>query len=355
MKILIDIGHPAHVHYFKNFIKIMEQKGHELLIISRDKEISFELLKRYNIPYISRGKGGNNLLSKIFYIPKADFFIYKKGKSFRPDILLSFGSSYAAHAAKMLGKPHIALDDTEHAKLEHIMYPPFTDVILNPDCFTKDFGEKQILFKSYIELLYLHRNYFTPDNKVLELLDVQQGEEYAIVRFVSWNASHDVKEKGLSNKEKVDIVKKLSNKMKVFVSSEGDIPKEIEGYQFNVPSEFMHDALYYARLYVGEGGTTASEAAILGAPAVYINRLSMGYIEDEKNAGLLIQTTDAGEIEKSIEYFLNHKTYKEYKQVAADFICDKIDPTKFLVWFVENYPTSFITMRNNPDYQYNFQ
>ena len=40
MKILIDINHPAHVHYFKNFIKIMEKKGHEFLIISRNKEIN---------------------------------------------------------------------------------------------------------------------------------------------------------------------------------------------------------------------------------------------------------------------------------------------------------------------------
>jgi len=27
MKILIDIGHPAHVHYFRNFIKMMESNG----------------------------------------------------------------------------------------------------------------------------------------------------------------------------------------------------------------------------------------------------------------------------------------------------------------------------------------
>ena len=29
MKILIDMNHPAHVHYFRNFIKLMEAKGHE--------------------------------------------------------------------------------------------------------------------------------------------------------------------------------------------------------------------------------------------------------------------------------------------------------------------------------------
>jgi len=51
MKILIDINHPAHVHYFKNIIKIMEKKGHEFLIISRNKEIEHYLLKKYEGPF----------------------------------------------------------------------------------------------------------------------------------------------------------------------------------------------------------------------------------------------------------------------------------------------------------------
>jgi len=155
MKILIDIGHPAHVHYFKNFIRIMESKGHEFLIIARDKEITFYLLDKYKIPYINRGKGGKSLIAKILYIPKADLMIFRKAKIFKPDIFLSFGSTYAAHASKMYGKPHIALDDTEHAKFEHLMYAPFSDVILNPSCFSKNLGKKQMFFNSYIELLYL--------------------------------------------------------------------------------------------------------------------------------------------------------------------------------------------------------
>ena len=55
MNILIDIGHPAHVHYFRNFIKIMENKGHKFLIISRNKEMEQYLLNIYKIPYIDRG------------------------------------------------------------------------------------------------------------------------------------------------------------------------------------------------------------------------------------------------------------------------------------------------------------
>jgi uncharacterized protein len=355
VRILIDIGHPAHVHYFKNFIKIMEEKRHEFLIIARNKEITFELLNRYGLTYISRGSGGKSLLEKLFYIPKADLIIYQQAKKFKPDLLLSFSSTYAAHVSKMIGKPHITLDDTEHAKYELLMYPPFTDTILNPSCFTKDLGRKQILFDSYTELLYLHSRYFVPNNKVLELLNMKEGEEYAIVRFVSWNASHDVSEAGLSSSDKIELVRSLSKKLKVFVSSEGKMPKEIQNFQFNVPSELMHDALAFARIYVGEGGTTASESAILGTPAVYINNLSMGYIEEEKKAGLLFQTTIKEEIINSIDFILAQKSTLDYKSLASEFVKEKIDPTAFLVWFIENYPTSVKTMKENPDYQYRFK
>ena len=63
MKILIDILHPAHVHFFKNFVWEMEKRGHEFFIAAREKEMSLELLKAYNFPYqkisvVKSGLGG---------------------------------------------------------------------------------------------------------------------------------------------------------------------------------------------------------------------------------------------------------------------------------------------------------
>ena len=66
MKILIDIGHPAQVHYFRNFISIMESKGHLCFVIARNKEVTFDLLKIYGIKFKSRGKGGKGFFGKLF-------------------------------------------------------------------------------------------------------------------------------------------------------------------------------------------------------------------------------------------------------------------------------------------------
>ena len=138
MKILIDLGHPAHIHYFKNFIWQMEARGHTFCLVARDKEVLHILLKEYNFNFTDRGKGGKGIFGKLFYILKADFTIWKITKDFKPDLFLSFASTYAAHVSKVLGKPHIALDDTEHAKIELLMYMPFTDTVLNPFCFRKN-------------------------------------------------------------------------------------------------------------------------------------------------------------------------------------------------------------------------
>ena len=45
MNILIDIGHPAHIHLFKNFAWEMQKKGHKILFTCRDREFLLRLLQ----------------------------------------------------------------------------------------------------------------------------------------------------------------------------------------------------------------------------------------------------------------------------------------------------------------------
>jgi uncharacterized protein len=336
MRIFIDIGHPAHVHYFKNMIRILEGRGHQFFICARDKEITHQLLDVFKIPYISRGKGGLNLLTKLIYLFYGDFLLYKYARHFQPDLFVSFASTYAAHVSKLLGKTHIALDDTEHAKFELLLYPPFTDVILTPKSFTKELGPKQLKFNSFTELLYLHPNYFIPDAQVLKALGLDEGEDFALVRFVSWTASHDIVASGLTNVEKVELVAELSKRMKVFISSEDELPLELMQYEFSIHPQYLHDALYFARLYIGEGGTTASEAALLGTPAIYINSLSMGYIEEEIQWGLLHQCTELNQTLGAIEDVCDKHDKKHYQEKCVRLIQQKIDPTGYLISIIDS-------------------
>ena len=132
MKIIVDIGHPAHIHYFKNCARILERKGHNFLFVVRERDSTIELIKSTGFDYVSRGKGGHGLIKKLLMIPKIDKIIFDIAKKFKPDIFLSFSSSYAAHVSSIMRKPHVTLDDTEHAKFEHWMCRPFSNVVLSP-------------------------------------------------------------------------------------------------------------------------------------------------------------------------------------------------------------------------------
>jgi len=357
MKILIDFGHPAHIHYFKNFIRIMKEKGHEFSLVARDKEVLHQLLDHLEISYTKRGTGRKSLLGKFVYLFKAEYIIYKVGRKFNPDLFISFGSTYAAHIARLLKKPHLAFDDTEHAKLELFLYPPFSDVLLNPQCFSKVLGEKQIKFNGYMELCYLHPKYFTPNINVLNFLGLGTSAKYALLRFVSWNASHDVGHSGLDYKTKIDLINFLSTKLRVFISSENNLPEELKKYQISIPVHLMHDALAFATIFVGEGATMASECAMLGTPAIYVNSIELGYCtEEDIKYGLVYNFRNSiGVIDKVKELLANTNLKEEFKKRRLKMLDDKIDVTAFMVWFVENYPNSKRIMIENPDYQKKFK
>ena len=350
MKILIDIGHPAHVHYFKNFIFEMQQKGHSFLITARDKEVTHDLLNRYAIPYINRGKGGKGLVGKLLYILKADWFIYRQAQKFKPDLFLSFASTYAAHAAFLSAKPHIALDDTEHAKFELMLYTPFTKVILSPACFIGSLGEKQIRIASFVEFLYLHRKRFTPNPDIRVELGLKPDQKLLLLRFISWSASHDIGQKGIPDSEKIKLVGKFRDLgYAVKISAEGTLLPELEPFRLNTVSHRIHDVLAEADLFIGESGTMSTEACVLGTPAFFINSLDAGVFREEVQRGLLWHFHSGQDISEKILSIISEPEFKAKHQVAVEKLhAEKIDFTDFLVWFFEHYPESFSEIKKNP-------
>ena len=101
-------------------------------------------------------------------------------------------------------------------------------------------------------------------------------------------AHHDVGHHGLNSETKSELINVLKSRFKIFISSEGDLPEEFIPYKINISPEKMHDVLAGASIFVGESATMASESALLGTKAVYINSLPlMGYLNLEQESGLL--------------------------------------------------------------------
>lgn len=358
MKIFIDIGHPAHVHYFKNTINSLKKKGHEIIVTARDREFVFDLLDSYNITYYNRGKGKKTIIGKLFDLIRTDFFLLKVSLKYKPDIFLSFSSHYAAQVSYLLRRPHIAVNDTEHEdKVHSILTYPFTDVILTPSSFQNDLGKKQLRFNNVVEGLYLNPKVFKPDKEIKKLLHLKSNEEYVVLRFVSWNAHHDVGHTGISKKLKNDLIKILKNQYRIFISSEEKLEDEYLKYQINIPPEKMHDVLSSATLFIGESATMASESAQLGTHSIFINSLPlMCNIKVGEDAGLIKWFRSSDGVTEYLKKIIIIKNLKKVSiEKSNKMQSDFINPTSLLIWFIENYPESKKILKQNPDYQLEFK
>jgi predicted glycosyltransferase len=357
MKILLDIGHPAHVHYFKNFIWLMQEDGHTVTIVARDKEVALQLLDFYKFPYLNRGKGKKGLLGKFMYMFQADLFLIRKAMKLKPDMFISFGSIYAAQASWLMRKPHIALDDTDHNFFQHAMYIPFTKVLLTPKVFQKNFGAKHIRFDGFLELGGLHPNRFKAEYGAIQnLVNESKNKRFVILRFVSWGATHDIGLKGLSLEDKYALVQELSKYARVIISSEETLPEDLMKYSYRVHPALMHDVLNGACLLVSESLTMAAEAAFLGTPTICISTAQAGTLDEEVKLGLIeLYRTSDGLISRAVDLVRDEQYKSVFSAKSKAIVKNKVDMTALLAWFVNNYPESFAVMKKDPAYEANFK
>lgn len=355
MKILIDIGHPGHVHLFRPFALEMISKGHQVLFTCRQKEFEMELLRSAGFNFISFGKHFKTKKGKIWGLVKFNFQLLTACLKFKPDILMSHGSIYAAQIGYLLRKPHISMEDSGNWE-QMRLYIPFTKNILTPKELKEDLGPKQIRYSGYHELAYLHPRLFTPDDLIWNILKLKKDQPFALLRFVSWSATHDKGQGGLSNVVKKELVHLLASKMQVLISAEGKLPDEFEKYKISIPPEKMHDVLAAAAIFIGEGATMASEAGILGTPAVYVNSLERCYNQDQEKYGTVFNFRNSEGVIDKVKSLIN-EPYLKQKTLSGrnKMLSEKIDVTHFLVWFIENYPESAKIMKENPDYQLKFK
>ncbi len=337
MNILVDLNHPAHVHFFRHFISEMEDRGHNIIVTASKKEITFDLLEEYRIEYINLGSYGKGLFNKMVQVPIMALKMVEVIKKHNVDILMGVGSSRIAHSGFLTGKKSYVFTDTEHATMINNLFRPFASKIMTPDCFTDDFGEKQVRYKGYQELAYLHSDRFQPNPKVLKKLGLGEKDKFFLVRFVSWDASHDVGQYGFTENEKKDLIRLLNREGRVILSCEGEVPTEFEEYQYSLNPIDMHDILYYADMYIGESGTMSTEAACLGTPVIYVNTLGAGTFQElEEKYKLFYKCDGAKAIELAKSLLGEDNLSRKWRKRQAVLLNDKIDVTQWMVDYFQS-------------------
>jgi len=362
MNILIEISHPAHVYKLLATINILEANGNKIIVVTKDINSIKYLLSKFDVPFTVLGRKKDSLLGKAFFQLLYNvrcFFILKKQK-----IDLMIGSLTSSYMTRITNVPSILMDDDDD-EVEPLMVKyvhPYISTILSPDALINKRKRKDtIYYAGYHELGYLHPNRFSPDVSILNEIGVKEGESYFVLRFNVFKAHHDIGVHGLSLENKRKLIHFLEKRGRVFITTERNIDEEFKKYQLILSQEKVHSLLYYATMFIGDSQTMTSEACVLGTPAIRSNSFvgRIAYLEEEEHKygltyGFLPNEFDA--LQSKIEELLAMNNLKDvWQERRRKMLVDKIDVTAFYVWFIENYPTSIITMKENPDYQYRFK
>ncbi|MDD1657528.1 MAG: DUF354 domain-containing protein [Methanomicrobiales archaeon] len=370
MRIVVDIGHPAHVHVMRNFIQAMEGRGHQVLVTATRKDVAIDLLERYRIPHHNLGQPAGGLLSKLLYLPVSDYRMLRIVRGFRPDIFLGVGSIRAAQVAWLLRKPSVIFEDTEHSMEQIRFYLPFVSTVFTPSSFLTDLGEKQIRYDGTHELAYLHPKWFRPDPAVREELGLDGPDSFFIIRLAAFTATHDTRSEHFRREYLPRLLKRLDREGRILISTEKPLEKSLQQYLFPLPPDRYHHAMAYTRLYIGESSTSAEEAAVLGTPALNFERIMVGGVPHSfaEFSGVLAELQDRYGLVScfhSEEALLSRldellaqgatTVREEWRRKQERFLSEKIDVTRFMIWFVENYPESFRAVKEDPDLQKQFR
>lgn len=296
MKVLFDIVHPADVLFFKRPIETLNARGNEVLVLSRQKDVTCDLLDEFGIshrPVSKAGAGGLPALAGE--LVSRDWGVLRAARRFRPDVMIGFGGVAISHVGRLLSIPSVSFYDSENARLQTALSWPFITRLTVPASYGGKVpaGRTQYL-EGVKELSYLHPGSFKPDRHRAVLNGLDPDAPNFLVRTVAWKAGHDVGKRGWNSGILQSVVEWCADRGKVHISSETQLPERFEPYRYRGRISDLHHLLAHCRLLIGESATMASEAAVLGVPAVYAGRDFPGYTRSLEAEGLIATVSDVG-------------------------------------------------------------
>lgn len=341
--------------------------GYNVFIVIKTKDILEDLLKESGLPYynILRVPHRRSKLGMLMDTFIRDWRMMRFVS--QNNIGLLTGSTVeVAHVGWLMRRDSINTGEDDLAVVPQFGYIAgvFVKCHLAPvSCDVGFLTKKCFKYAGYHELAYLHPNHFTPDRTIVEKY-FPVGSPYFLIRFSDLKAFHDAGIKGIN----AEIAQKLINILKphgrIYITSERELEPQFEPYRIKINTLDMHHVMAFADLYIGDSQTMAAEAGVLGVPFVRYNDFvgRIGYLNELENVyhlGYGIKTSKAGSAEKMygvVREILDMPNRKEEWQARRKkMLSEKIDYAQFLTWFIENYPESRRTMKENLDYQYGFK
>lgn len=352
MKVLFMISHPAHFHMFRNTMRQLEHDGHSVVAVVRPKDMLVALCDEAKLQYYKvkeRPKKGG-MLGLAFSLMAKTWEVTKIVRREKPDLLVG-SDGVLAYAGTVCRVPSFEFfeDDYSIIKLYAKMFFPFYSHVVCPYvCDAGKWEYKKVGYPGYQKLTYLYPTRFTANIEVVKKYNIDPDKPYFIIRFAQLSAHHDVGVHGFTQDIAQHVIDMLTPHGRVFITSEAELPEEFEQYRLRINLLDIHHVLAYASLYIGDSQSMAVEACMLGTPCIrfndFVGKKRISVLEElEHTYGLTygISSHEPNILYSRIEEILalpNART--EYQNRRTAMLDDKIDVTRFWMWFLENYPGS---------------
>jgi uncharacterized protein len=338
VKVLVDLNHPAHVHFFRHPMALLRERGCEIVVTSRAKDVAMPLLDAFGIVHRPlSAQSGSGLLSLGRELVQRDAALYRLVRRWRPDVMAAIGGTFVAHVGWASRIPSLVFYDTENAKLQNAITYPLAHRVIVPRCYQGWVPRTHLRYDGYHELSYLHPSRFAPDRAIAERNGLDPRRDNFLIRTVSWQANHDVFETGWDANLLRQLVVWLAPRGKVHISSEAALPEDLATHAYRGQVGEIHHLMAHCRLVIGESATMASEAAVLGVPALYAAATGRGYTdEQEVRYGLVRNLRQLGwdDLRDATESMLSAapQVYRERRELllretidVAAFVADMIE------------------------------
>ena len=349
MRFFIETHHPGDIHFWKFPIRELIGRGHEILMVSRERDVMRRLVESYDwIPHVIPKRHSQKNKFPLVELLSRQLTIARTINRFKPDVVASLFGSYC-QSAWMMNIPNIIFTDSEFQHFNHRIAHPFATEIHTPYCFYKNLGSKQRFYKGIHELSFLDGRNWMPDKEKLKDYPLLAPRQYIIIRLSSWNTFHDINERGMGSSA-LGFIEEFKQRFKIVISAEEqNVPSELRQYAVDFPPEDFHHLLGFARFVLTEGASTASEAACLGIPTVYINSTEpRGYLEMLQDSyGLVRNFQQAGEgLPEAIDWLndISEDDLDRFQARRTELVNDHCNVTEYVVKTLE----AAITSRGNP-------
>lgn len=341
LRIAIDITHPAHFHFFKNAIIDWQQSGHSVLILSRDKDLTLQLLSEAGLEHTCLSRVRSGMRGLALEMVEHSWGILRAIRRHHSQVIAAIGGTFIVYPAKLCRIPSLVFYDTENAKLSNRITYPAATRILTPRAYRDDLGHKQLRYKGYHELAYLHPNRFRPDPSKLKSEGLEPGEPFTFVRLVSWKSHHDIGDYGV--KDPREVVRRLEKFGRVLVSSEAPLPDDLKLYERKGKTGDVHHVMAFAQLLFGESATMASESAQLGVPSIFLSTSSRGYTDEQERLYKMVfnfngvKAIEEDALQCAEQILADPNSPQIFQERRERMLADVVDVTAFIADTVEHF------------------